>query len=164
MVCRLLLVLLCISVIQAEETRRPSVLFVEYQKQEHYFTYFKQYLRELHAKGFEVNHTTLKEPIEDLAKYDVVVYLNVPNWDSKTQEVTEDFKRQCVRLHPFTCDRPEVFLTLVQTGEKEFLLSANNPTPESVNVKITKSKFFDLTTKEEVSVEIAAGDEVVLKL
>jgi hypothetical protein len=66
--------------------------------------------------------------------------------------------------HPFTCDRPEVFLTLVQTGEKEFLLSANNPTTESMNVKITKSKFFDLTTKDEMSVEIAAGDEIVLKL
>jgi hypothetical protein len=43
-------------------------------------------------------------------------------------------------------------------------LSAHNPTPKPLNVKITKSIFFDLPSKKEMNVEIAPGEEIVLKL
>jgi len=64
--------------------------------------------------------------------------------------------------HPFTCDRPELHLTLVQTAESEFTLAVHNPTDEEVAAAITRSPWFDLVAEETLEASVPAGDSVLL--
>jgi len=66
--------------------------------------------------------------------------------------------------HPFTCDTEEVFLTLVQTGESEFVLSLHNPTDRQLDVTVSKSPAFDLVEFERRRVTIPAGATVTVPM
>jgi len=66
--------------------------------------------------------------------------------------------------HPFTCDRPELFLTLVQTGEAEFTLAVHNPTDAEVAATLTPAPWFDLIADEQLQATVPAGDSVVVAI
>ena len=63
--------------------------------------------------------------------------------------------------HPFTCDQPEVFLNLVQTGERSFLLEIHNPTDERKTVRLARSRSFDLAPAGGFSIDVDPGASVV---
>jgi hypothetical protein len=66
--------------------------------------------------------------------------------------------------HPFTADDPELFLTLVQTGESEFVLAVHNPTEAEVTATLTPAPWFDLVATEPLSATVPAGDSVTLTI
>jgi len=60
--------------------------------------------------------------------------------------------------HPFTCDKKEIFITLVQTGKEKFILSLNNPTDRILNVNLKKSPFFNFIKFKSCKISIPAGE------
>ncbi|MBM4049896.1 MAG: hypothetical protein FJ279_32775, partial [Planctomycetes bacterium] len=94
-----LLALACGNVAWPAERAKPAVLFVNFQMQDFHLAYFKQFLREMHVAGYEVDYATFEQlDVTQFAKFHVIVYLNVPNWDSVTHEPTEAFKAQAAAL------------------------------------------------------------------
>ncbi len=87
---------------QDDAPARPSVLFLDLRRQEHYETYFKQFLRQMHETGFDVTRADVNaiEPA-DFANYNVIVYLNVPNWDDNSHGPPARFTAQLVALDDF---------------------------------------------------------------
>ncbi|MDP6119293.1 MAG: hypothetical protein QGF00_29170 [Planctomycetota bacterium] len=67
--------------------------------------------------------------------------------------------------HPFTLNRPEMFLSVVQTREAELTMQIHNPTDKAASVRVTRSPFFDFVNCTDSDVEIEAGRsaEFVLK-
>ncbi|MCG2660502.1 MAG: hypothetical protein L6437_09685, partial [Kiritimatiellae bacterium] len=63
--------------------------------------------------------------------------------------------------HPFTCNNRDVFLNLVQTGEKHWTLEIHNPTDQLVKLEIKKSKWFDLIKTDDFGVTVNAGASCV---
>jgi len=64
--------------------------------------------------------------------------------------------------HPFTLDKPQLWLSVVQTGVKELTLQVHNPTDRAVVTKVRQSPFFDMVSTEEVEVTVPAGQTVEL--
>ena len=64
--------------------------------------------------------------------------------------------------HPFACDNPELFLTLVQTAEGEFTLAVHNPTEAEVTATLTPAPWFDLIAPDALTATVPAGDSVTL--
>jgi hypothetical protein len=62
--------------------------------------------------------------------------------------------------HPFTCDRKDVRLTFVQTGEKDFRLDLHNPTGQSQSVRVKRTRSFDLVQTDGFTVELKPGSSV----
>jgi len=78
---------------------KPAVLFLDFRRQEHYRTYFKEFLRDMHRAGFEVDYADVnKVDPSRFRKFNVIVYLNVPNWDPKTHEPADAFRKQVSAL------------------------------------------------------------------
>ena len=63
--------------------------------------------------------------------------------------------------HPFVCDRPEVSLTVAQTGPESFQIEAHNPTDQAIQTTIEANA--DAGTKVKVQrVELPAGSSKML--
>ena len=63
--------------------------------------------------------------------------------------------------HPFVCDRPEVSLTVAQTGPESFQIEAHNPTDLTIHTTIAANA--DAGTKGKVQpVELPAGSSKVV--
>jgi len=45
--------------------------------------------------------------------------------------------------HPVTCDRPELFVQVTQSGEKRWSVEVHNPTDTDITAKLRVSPFFD---------------------
>ena len=87
---------------QDDAPARPAVLFLDFPRQEHYETYFRQFLRQMHDMGFEVTRGDVNsiDPAS-FSSYNVIVYLNVPNWDDTTHEASAHFIAQLEALDGF---------------------------------------------------------------
>ena len=55
------LALACGNAAWSAERAKPAVLFVNFSMQDHYLTYFKQFLREMHGVGYEVDYATFEQ-------------------------------------------------------------------------------------------------------
>jgi len=61
---------------------------------------------------------------------------------------------------PFTAGNPELFLSVVQTGEKELTLQVNNPADAPIETTIVRNPAFDLVPAEDFTVSIPTGGMV----
>lgn len=87
---------------QEEAAGGPAVLFLDFRRQEHYETYFKQFLRDMDAAGFEVTRADVdRVDPASFNRYNVIVYLNVPNWDPNSHEPPAHFQAQLGALKGF---------------------------------------------------------------
>ena len=59
--------------------------------------------------------------------------------------------------HPFTLDRVEIWLSVVQTREGELTMQIHNPTEKAASVHVKRSPFFDFVTCKDFDVQIPAG-------
>ena len=59
--------------------------------------------------------------------------------------------------HPFTLDDKRLWLSVVQTHDRELTLQIHNPTDQAASVRVTRSPFFDFVTCEDIEVQIPAG-------
>lgn len=59
--------------------------------------------------------------------------------------------------HPFTLDKSELWLTTVQTGERELTVQVHNPTNNPVAARLTRSPYFDLVACDDFDLNIPAG-------
>lgn len=69
--------------------------------------------------------------------------------------------------HPVTCDRPELFLTLVQTGADAWALEVHNPTDQPLKTVVAKNPFFDPLQDKALPTEpldVPAGQSINLNL
>lgn len=84
---------------QPQTPARPAVLFLDFARQEHYETYFRQFLREMHEDGFAVDYADVNtvDPAR-FADFNVIAYLNVPNWDPESHEPPAHFLAQIEAL------------------------------------------------------------------
>jgi len=62
--------------------------------------------------------------------------------------------------HPFTLDHPELWLSVVQTRERELTVQIHNPTARAVTTQVSRSPFFDFVTCKGFGVEVQAGATV----
>jgi len=62
--------------------------------------------------------------------------------------------------HPFTLDRSELCLSVVQTGAKALTIQVHNPTDQPATVKVVRSRFFDFVACEDFSVSVPDGRTV----
>jgi hypothetical protein len=62
--------------------------------------------------------------------------------------------------HPFTLDHPELWLSVVQTGERELTLQIHNPTDRAATVRVRRSPYFDFLSCEDFSADVPAGRTV----
>ena len=66
--------------------------------------------------------------------------------------------------HPFTCNQPDVFMTAVQTGEKTWTLSFNNPTDKDLVVNVKCSRWFKMVPMQPITVNVPAGSSVKVEV
>ena len=59
--------------------------------------------------------------------------------------------------HPFTVDRPELWVTAVQTRDHELTVQLHNPTDGKIATAVHRSPFFDFLPCADFNVEIPAG-------
>jgi len=62
--------------------------------------------------------------------------------------------------HPFTLDKPELWLSVVQTEEQELTVQIHNPTDQTVAARVQRSSFFDFVACENFKVDVPAGQTV----
>jgi len=66
--------------------------------------------------------------------------------------------------HPFTCDQPKVFMTVVQTGEKEWLMSLHNPTDKPLIINARRSNYFGALPMYPIQATVPAGQTVRIEM
>ncbi|MBU4211241.1 MAG: hypothetical protein KKD33_01510 [Verrucomicrobia bacterium] len=62
--------------------------------------------------------------------------------------------------HPFTLDKPELCLSVVQTDMKALTMQIHNPTDQPVSVRVKRSPFFNFVTCEDLTSDVPAGSTV----
>ena len=62
--------------------------------------------------------------------------------------------------HPFTLDKPELGLSVVQTGAGELTVQIHNPTDAAVTAQVTRSPYFDFVTCADFAAPVPAGATV----
>ena len=62
--------------------------------------------------------------------------------------------------HPFTLSKPELWLSVVQTGKVTLTLQIHNPTDHAASVRVRRTPFFDFVSCEDFEVEVPAGRTV----
>ena len=66
--------------------------------------------------------------------------------------------------HPFTCDQPDVFMSAVQTAEKTWTLSFNNPTDKDLVINAKRSRGFSMVPMQPIVVNVPAGSSVKVEV
>ena len=66
--------------------------------------------------------------------------------------------------HPFTLDTSELWLTTVQTQEREITLQVHNPTDKPVSARLTRSPYFDFVACDDFDMNVPAGQTVEYSL
>ena len=59
--------------------------------------------------------------------------------------------------HPFTADRPDIFISVAQTGKDELTLQLHNPGTAPVRTTLTRSPFFDFVSCPPIAADLPAG-------
>jgi len=82
--------------------------------------------------------------------------------EGKAYAVTDPSKGDCRIFvgHPVTCDNSDVFITVVQTDRKSFLVDFHNPTDRPITVAAEVCPFLDLVERKAFDVKIPAGSSV----
>jgi len=62
--------------------------------------------------------------------------------------------------HPFTLDKPELWLSVVQTNAKELTIQVHNPTDRALCSVVQRSRFFDMVLCDDFEVTVPAGQTV----
>ena len=66
--------------------------------------------------------------------------------------------------HPFTLDQPELWLTAVQTEEREITVQVHNPTDKPIAARLTRSPYFDFVAGDDFDLDVPAGQTVEYRL
>ena len=66
--------------------------------------------------------------------------------------------------HPFTLDRDSLWLSVVQTGEKEVTLQIQNPADKPVTTTVHRSPYFDFVQSADFKITVPAGSCVERQL
>ncbi|HEY3416496.1 MAG TPA: hypothetical protein VGM23_06405, partial [Armatimonadota bacterium] len=76
------------------------------------------------------------------------------------QRALDERKGKIFIGHPFTLDKPALWLSAVQTDKDEITLQLHNPSDRPETAKVTRSPYFDFVTCTDFDVSVPAGTTV----